>query len=559
MAIKRQIAYSRVAVRLLMAAGAAALMAGCSDASRLSDPFADPFTPGGAPKVSSYRGVDRAPTGAISNPAPARVDSRPLPAPSAQAAGQRTPAPVASAAPLPGGPGASHWTADGGTPITVASGETAAMLATRFGVPTDALLRANGYSSAAQVQTGTRLIIPVYRAGAVAHSSPAAAPAAAPAPVKVAEAKSEPKLDPKAQAAAAREEQRKAEAAAKAAREEQAKAERAAKLARDEEAKSKKAKAAAEEQELKRQKKAEAEKAAEEARLAKIEAEKEAAQKAAETKRLADAKAAEAKKLAEAKKAEAKKDAEMKAAEAKAAAEKAKLAKAEATKSKADAAKAAEAKAEAAKAAEEAKLAKAEAAKAAKAERLAKAEAAREEAAAAAAEKQAAAAEKQQQKVAQAEKPAEPAPAARQVDKTTTASIPPAEEATKVSLESDKPEFRWPARGRIIQGFSSGGNDGINIAVPEGTPVKAAEGGTVAYAGSELKGYGNLVLIRHPNGFVTAYAHNGAIDVKRGDTVKRGQTIAKSGQSGNVGSPQLHFELRKGSTPVDPTNYLAGL
>ena len=121
------------------------------------------------------------------------------------------------------------------------------------------------------------------------------------------------------------------------------------------------------------------------------------------------------------------------------------------------------------------------------------------------------------------------------------------------------PEFRWPARGRIIQGFKSGGNDGINIAVPEGTSVKAAESGVVAYAGSELKGYGNLVLIRHPNGFVSAYANNGELSVKRGETVKRGQIIAKSGQSGNVNSPQLHFELRKGSTPVDPTSYLAGL
>jgi murein DD-endopeptidase MepM/ murein hydrolase activator NlpD len=121
------------------------------------------------------------------------------------------------------------------------------------------------------------------------------------------------------------------------------------------------------------------------------------------------------------------------------------------------------------------------------------------------------------------------------------------------------PEFRWPARGRIIQGFKTGGNDGINIAVPEGTSVKAAESGVVAYAGSELKGYGNLVLIRHPNGFVSAYANNGELDVKRGETVKRGQIIAKSGQSGNVNSPQLHFELRKGSTPVDPTSYLAGL
>ncbi len=95
--------------------------------------------------------------------------------------------------------------------------------------------------------------------------------------------------------------------------------------------------------------------------------------------------------------------------------------------------------------------------------------------------------------------------------------------------------------------------------MPEGTAVKAAEGGVVAYAGSELKGYGNLVLIRHPNGYVTAYANNGEIDVKRGETVKRGQMIAKSGQSGNVSSPQLHFELRKGAQPVDPTGYLAGL
>ena len=140
---------------------------------------------------------------------------------------------------------------------------------------------------------------------------------------------------------------------------------------------------------------------------------------------------------------------------------------------------------------------------------------------------------------------------------TTTAAIAPA--AEEKPSDAAHPEFRWPARGRIIQGFANGGNDGINISVPAGTQVKAAESGVVAYAGSELKGYGNLVLIRHPNGFVTAYAHNGDIAVKRGDQVTRGQTIAKSGQSGNVSSPQLHFELRKGSTPVDPTNYLAGL
>ena len=147
-------------------------------------------------------------------------------------------------------------------------------------------------------------------------------------------------------------------------------------------------------------------------------------------------------------------------------------------------------------------------------------------------------------------------------DATPTASTSdPAvvQPAAATSPDAAAPEFRWPARGRIIQGFKTGGNDGINIAVPEGTSVKAAESGVVAYAGNELKGYGNLVLIRHPNGFVSAYANNGEIDVKRGDTVKRGQTIAKSGQTGNVASPQLHFELRKGQTPVDPTQFLAGL
>lgn len=122
--------------------------------------------------------------------------------------------------------------------------------------------------------------------------------------------------------------------------------------------------------------------------------------------------------------------------------------------------------------------------------------------------------------------------------------------------------FRWPVRGRIIQGFgpkpSGGQNDGINVSVPEGTPIKAAEEGVVAYAGSELKGYGNLVLLRHANGFVTAYAHASELNVKKGETVKRGQVIGKAGSTGNVTGPQLHFEVRKGATPVDPAQYLGG-
>jgi murein DD-endopeptidase MepM/ murein hydrolase activator NlpD len=126
---------------------------------------------------------------------------------------------------------------------------------------------------------------------------------------------------------------------------------------------------------------------------------------------------------------------------------------------------------------------------------------------------------------------------------------------------ADAAGFRWPVRGRIISGFgkkpSGERNDGINLAVPEGTSVKAAEDGTVIYAGNELKSYGNLVLIRHNGGWVSAYAHNSKLEVKRGDTVKRGQTVALSGMSGGVTTPQVHFELRKDATPVDPLQHLS--
>ena len=138
----------------------------------------------------------------------------------------------------------------------------------------------------------------------------------------------------------------------------------------------------------------------------------------------------------------------------------------------------------------------------------------------------------------------------------------PAPETTAKADVGEGPGFRWPVRGRVIQAFGPKPNglqnDGINLAVPEGTPIKASEDGVVAYAGNELKGYGNLVLVRHANGFVTAYAHASDILVKRGDSVKRGQVIAHSGQTGNVTSPQLHFEIRKGATPVDPAQYLSG-
>ena len=148
-----------------------------------------------------------------------------------------------------------------------------------------------------------------------------------------------------------------------------------------------------------------------------------------------------------------------------------------------------------------------------------------------------------------------------------SATTTPAELSAETPVKANEatgalPTFRWPVRGKVITSYGAKtngkSNDGINLAVPEGTPVKAAEDGVVAYSGNELKGYGNLVLVRHSNGYVTAYAHASEVLVKRGDTIKRGQIIAKSGQSGEVGSPQLHFEIRKGSSPVDPLQFLNG-
>ncbi|MBD8894192.1 M23 family metallopeptidase [Roseibium litorale] len=127
-------------------------------------------------------------------------------------------------------------------------------------------------------------------------------------------------------------------------------------------------------------------------------------------------------------------------------------------------------------------------------------------------------------------------------------------------VETGVPNFRWPVRGKVISDFGAkpGGarNDGVNLSVPEGTPVKAADSGTVIYAGNELKGYGNLVLLRHEDGWVTAYAHNSELNVKRGDAVNRGDTIALAGATGSVNQPQVHFEVRKGNKPVDPMRYL---
>ncbi|MGB3540320.1 MAG: peptidoglycan DD-metalloendopeptidase family protein [Mesorhizobium sp.] len=118
-------------------------------------------------------------------------------------------------------------------------------------------------------------------------------------------------------------------------------------------------------------------------------------------------------------------------------------------------------------------------------------------------------------------------------------------------------KMRWPVRGRVISGFGSGKDgDGIDISVPEGTPVKAAENGVVIYAGNGLKEFGNTVLVRHEDGLVTVYGHASSLEVTRGQKVKRGQEIALSGMSGTTDSPKLHFEVRKNSSPVDPRKFL---
>ena len=143
---------------------------------------------------------------------------------------------------------------------------------------------------------------------------------------------------------------------------------------------------------------------------------------------------------------------------------------------------------------------------------------------------------------------------------TSVADVLPATTEAVSAAKALAGGFIWPVRGQIISGFGGkdGGkrNDGINIRVPRGTPVVAAAAGTVAYAGNELKGFGNLILLRHDQGWVSAYAHNDDILVSRGQAVNRGAPIARAGSSGQVGEPQLHFELRHGAQAVDPAQYL---
>jgi murein DD-endopeptidase MepM/ murein hydrolase activator NlpD len=412
--------------------------------AQAAPPMRDPATTGSIGRVAST------PLNPPSAPVMASVRSQPLPPPQSAVALRNT-------APLPTGGGASGWSAQGGTPIVVAQGETLDVISSRYGVPRAALISANGLSSP-NIAPGSRLTIPVYSANG--GSAPAARQQFAQSAQVQSDARPEParNLSPPTAPPA-----RIAAPATPASATARAKAVAEAKASAAAEAKA-----------------------------------TEAAQ--AKTKAVTDAQA-------------------MRESRAKFAAE---------AKAKAEARKTTVA---AAPVAPVAKPVVAEVKKPAP--------------------------EKAKPVVVASAPAAEPKVTAvpkAAPEPVVTASLPkPAAEENA----SDKADFRWPARGRVITGYSGkGGNEGINIAVPEGTPIKAAEGGTVAYAGSELKGYGNLVLIRHPNGYVSAYAHNGDLKVKRGDTVKRGQVVANSGQSGNVSSPQLHFELRKGSSPVDPTPYL---
>ncbi len=471
---------SRFAIQVCAATAVAALLSGCSaDSTRFNDAFGNPFATGSTEKPHKVSTLNH-PVGTGRTPPVVATALPPHPVSTARAA----PAPMMVSHETTGSIGPSHsvpntsfggWTGQGGAAVQVSQGDTAEMLAKRYGVPQNILLQVNGLKSASDVQPGITIVVPIYNA--VASLPQAQAPhvaLAAPAPL------AHPRSVPAARIAQAEPEVARPAPAHVIV----AKVEPIATPAREVPARKGKLAVAAPAKVA----------AVLPARVVKVPV------KTA----VADVQVAKGKAAAQEAAARAVKVAPVKVA------------------------------------------------------------------AAAIAAKPLAPAPKAVVKIAAAPAPkVEQAIDKKVVDPTPTASLPPVTAAAPAVAtapaaavaDAGGPEFRWPARGRIIQGFKggAGGNDGINIAVPEGTAVKAAEGGVVAYAGSELKGYGNLVLIRHPNGYVTAYANNGEIDVKRGENVKRGQMIAKSGQSGNVSSPQLHFELRKGSQPVDPTSYLAGL
>ncbi len=391
---------SRVAILTIIGGLAAA----CSDSSRFArNPFSNPFSD--APDVEQTASIT--PRANPQYQAPSYSSAQPVPVVSSQ--------PIQPVANVAGG----GWTAAGGTSITIAQGDNLNSISNRYGVPTNAILSANGMTSAAQVEPGRSIVIPVYNVNAasasrVAPASGAAAPAVARAQSSgLAPVKAKPPLPPV---------------------------------------------------------------------IAKGKAVEPVAPASAHTlnnpKQMADAKLVAGQKTAQG------------AVQKPVVAGKQQVEQAKAT------------------------------------------------------------VKPQVPVVAASAEVAKPTAVAPK-DADQTASLPSADKSTA--------EFRWPAKGRVISGFGSGGNnEGINISLPEGTPVRATETGTVTFAGDDVKSYGNLVLIKHDNGYISAYAHNGTLNVKRGERVTRGQVIAKSGQSGDVTSPQLHFEIRKGPKPVDPVPYLGG-
>jgi murein DD-endopeptidase MepM/ murein hydrolase activator NlpD len=161
------------------------------------------------------------------------------------------------------------------------------------------------------------------------------------------------------------------------------------------------------------------------------------------------------------------------------------------------------------------------------------------------------------------DKYAKPSPRPARVSRSAAPSAPVTAQKLKPVTSAPVgggPVFVWPVSGRVLSDFgattSGGRNDGINIAAPLGAPIRASAPGFITYAGDELKGYGTLVLIKHSGGYTTAYAHADRLVVVKGDYVASGQVIGYAGETGDVSSPQVHFEIRSSTTPVNPRSYL---